>query len=169
MEKYLQPFARKIVSILFSPLVKLRINPNLFTLFSLIFAVLAFVYFENRFYLVLFSVLHLICDGIDGFLARELKKETKFGKYFDIFTDRTYEFLMILRFGYEGYLVLLLIFLLYLILNLLNERFFYSRTVIVIGIILGFYELTYYTVFVIYGVGLLLHFKDYFKFGCEIK
>ena len=89
-----------------------------------------------------------------------MKKESLFGKYFDYFTDRLYTLLMIIRFGFEGFYILIIIFILYCIFNLFNEKFLYSRTVIVIGIMLGLYELTYYTVFVIYSVGVLLHIKD---------
>ena len=121
-------------------LIKLKISPNLLTLFSLMFVLLSFKYlFVNYFLFVLFSLSHLLMDILDGLVARKTKKETKFGYYFDYLVDRLYPVLMVFKFG--NYTVLLIL-LLYQVLNLINRKHLYFRTGLMIGFILTLYSLT---------------------------
>lgn len=101
---YYQQFlesTRKIRSKLLEPvgkfLLRLKLTANHLTFFSFILGLTA-VYFllQNHLLFIVFAVLHLIADGLDGVLAR-LTKPTLTGKYFDYFADRAITFFLLLR------------------------------------------------------------------------
>ena len=77
---------------------KLGISPDTWTLLSMFFAVLAFFSILNRDFLfgAMFIIFSGIIDLIDGAVARETKRVTKFGAYLDTIADRYSEFLYIL-------------------------------------------------------------------------
>ena len=78
---------------MFLPLLKLfksaGISPNTITLVSLACGVLSgiFIFFRYLSAAVVFLILHLFLDGIDGTLAIYLKKRTFQGGIFDVTTD----------------------------------------------------------------------------------
>lgn len=76
----------------------LGISPNTWTLISLLFAIAASFLILNYYFLLgaIFIVVSGIIDLIDGAVARETKKVTKFGAYLDTVVDRYNEFLYIL-------------------------------------------------------------------------
>ncbi len=92
---------RKLRTKLFQPLarflLKLKFTANRMTFLSFLLG-LACVYFLFQNYLLffLFGAFHLLADGLDGVLAR-LTKISKFGSYFDFFTDRTIFFLILIK------------------------------------------------------------------------
>ena len=55
--------------------------------------------FDNYFYFVLFAILHLFLDALDGVLAR-ISGETFFGKCFDMATDNFITFLALIKVGF---------------------------------------------------------------------
>jgi len=68
-------------------LVKLKLTPNVLTTFSLVCGLLSVYFlFQNYIWFVLFGVLHLFFDAMDGVAARA-SKSTKFGDYYDHLTD----------------------------------------------------------------------------------
>ena len=92
MFKYRKKIDRKIASKLVKYLLKTSITPNQITTFSLLLAAFAAVFFSFGIYFfsVIGSILFIISkflDNVDGQLARELKTTTKFGYYYDNFTD----------------------------------------------------------------------------------
>lgn len=94
-------WSRKFRSHYFVPigrlLLRAKFKANQITFFSLVFG-LASVYFlfKDHFFFIVFILLHLACDGLDGVVAR-LTKPTLFGNYFDHITDQTVTFLIFLK------------------------------------------------------------------------
>ncbi len=79
-------------------LIRLKVQPNLITVLSLLIAIFAFwVYKNGTFWLggiiLLFSS---ILDTFDGELARQTNRVTKFGGFLDSTIDRVNEFLIYL-------------------------------------------------------------------------
>ncbi len=98
MEK-ISSFARRfLVRPLVQPLVRLKINPNIITLTSLVFAIIAFLYYKNGVFWLgaIFLFLCGIFDTFDGELARQGNHTTKLGGFLDSTIDRINEFLVYL-------------------------------------------------------------------------
>jgi phosphatidylglycerophosphate synthase len=72
------------------PISRVRITPNILTMFGLFFGVILFLNAKTSWASVLL-VLSLICDGIDGSLAILTKKSTKWGAILDSVVDRLTE------------------------------------------------------------------------------
>ena len=99
MFKYRKKIDEKIASKAVKYLVKTSVTPNQVTTFSLLLAAFAAVFFSFGIYFfsVIGSLLFIFAkflDHVDGQLARELKKETKLGWYYDSFVDTTTYVLM---------------------------------------------------------------------------
>ena len=99
MFKYRKKIDEKIASKVVKYLVTTSITPNQVTTFSLLLAAFAAVFFSFGIYFfsVIGSLLFIFSkflDHVDGQLARELKKETKFGWYYDSFVDTATYILM---------------------------------------------------------------------------
>jgi len=92
MFKYRKKIDEKLAEKAVKYLIKTSITPNQITTFSLLLAAFAAVFFSFGiyFFAVIGSLLFIFAkflDHVDGQLARELKKETKFGWYYDSFVD----------------------------------------------------------------------------------
>lgn len=76
---------------------KLNISPNTWTILSLGFAITAFLFIVNRYFLVgaFLIIISGLMDLIDGAVARKTKKVTRFGAFLDTVIDRYNEFLFI--------------------------------------------------------------------------
>ncbi len=77
------------------PISRVRITPNILTMFGLFFGVVLFLNANTSWASVLL-VLSLICDGIDGSLAILTKKSTKWGAILDSVVDRLTEIFWVL-------------------------------------------------------------------------
>ena len=77
------------------PISRVRITPNILTMFGLFFGVILFLNANTSWASVLL-VLSLICDGIDGSLAILTKKSTKWGAILDSVVDRLTEIFWVL-------------------------------------------------------------------------
>ena len=77
------------------PISRVRITPNILTMFGLFFGVILFLNANTAWASVLL-VLSLICDGIDGSLAILTKKSTKWGAILDSVVDRLTEIFWVL-------------------------------------------------------------------------
>jgi phosphatidylglycerophosphate synthase len=77
------------------PISRVRITPNILTMFGLFFGVILFLNAKTSWASVLL-VLSLICDGIDGSLAILTKKSTKWGAILDSVVDRLTEIFWVL-------------------------------------------------------------------------
>jgi len=77
-------------------LISLRVHPHYLTFSGLVFSFLAFNFFRNAhlFYGGLMIILAGICDVLDGRLARETQKMSRFGALIDSIVDRYSEVFM---------------------------------------------------------------------------
>jgi archaetidylinositol phosphate synthase len=94
--------------LLVKPLAKLKITPNILTIFGLFFGVLLYLNALSN-WAVILLILSLICDGIDGSLAIITGKASKWGAMLDSVIDRVTEFFWALTFiaiGANQYLVI---------------------------------------------------------------
>ena len=92
MFKYRKKIDEKIAEKVVKYIAQTSITPNQVSTFSLLLAALAAVFFSFGIYVfsVIGSILFIFSkflDHVDGQLARELKKESKFGWYYDSFVD----------------------------------------------------------------------------------
>ena len=94
--------------LLVKPLAKLKITPNILTIFGLFFGVLLYLNALSN-WAVILLILSLICDGIDGSLAIITGKGSKWGAMLDSVVDRVTEFFWALTFiaiGANQYVVI---------------------------------------------------------------
>ncbi|HEY8998932.1 MAG TPA: CDP-alcohol phosphatidyltransferase family protein [Candidatus Saccharimonadales bacterium] len=110
VEKGLKPIARPLSSV----------NPNIITLFGLIFPIVFFVLLLHKVYA--WALLVFVFNGVDmldGMIAREQHKVTAFGGFLDSTVDRFADFAVIVAFGFADIVkwgvVLTLVLLSYLI------------------------------------------------------
>ena len=99
MFKYRKKIDEKIAGRVVKYLIQTSITPNQVSTFSLLLAAFAAVFFSFGIYFfsVIGSILFIISkflDHVDGQLARELKRESKFGWYYDSFVDTATYILM---------------------------------------------------------------------------
>ena len=92
MFKYRKKIDEKIAEKAVKYLVQTSITPNQVSTFSLLLAAFAAVFFSFGIYFfsVIGSILFILSkflDNVDGQLARELKTTSKFGWYYDYFSD----------------------------------------------------------------------------------
>ena len=106
--------------------LNLGITANMMTFMALLFG-LAAVYFlfENHSLFILFVILHLLADGIDGIIARTATP-TVFGSYFDHIADQSITVLVIVKIGwflqdYFAYIAAFL-FLLTQVIHFISKR-----------------------------------------------
>ena len=83
----------KIETPIVSFLHKLKVSPNLLSIFGLIFGIIAavFIGLDNLILAALFLVIGAVADLFDGSLARKYGKETVFGAFLDSVIDRIQE------------------------------------------------------------------------------
>jgi len=64
-------------------------TPNIITTFSLLFSIISIInlYYNKIILMILSLILSYIFDSIDGYYARKYKMCSKFGDYYDHFTD----------------------------------------------------------------------------------
>ena len=79
---------------------KTGLTPNQYTLISLVFVLAAFCFLlkEKLVWALIFFLLAILLDFIDGAVARFLQKETKRGAYLDTICDRYVEGIILLGF-----------------------------------------------------------------------
>lgn len=118
MLSFLKPITEKALQPVARPLRKL--NPNIITLFGLVFPVLFFVCVVHKMYvLALIVFIFNAVDMLDGIVARSQHKVTAFGGFLDSTVDRFADFTVLVAFGFAGLvrwgIVLVLVLLTYLI------------------------------------------------------
>lgn len=87
--------------VLTKPIISLRISPNFLTLLSVLLGALFLGTIEGAI-AILFLVLSLLLDGIDGTVAIISKRTSKFGAALDAFADRIVESLWAFGFYLMG-------------------------------------------------------------------
>jgi len=161
------------VGIFFS---KLRVTANTMTFISLIFGILAVYFlFQNYYFFVLFALLHLLVDGLDGTIARATT-ETNFGKYFDHAVDSLVVFLILIKIGfvfsdYYPFLVVGLFFMAQLAYfsSKLTAPIMMTRTISLILLLLYIPELLTFTEFIPVLVYLLAGMTSLFSLARQLQ
>jgi phosphatidylglycerophosphate synthase len=89
-------------NILAWPFIKLKFPPNAISVFGLILALIGayFVIQQNWPFALLFFILAPAMDLIDGKVARELKKVSNWGNYFETMIDKLVDFAMLGSFAF---------------------------------------------------------------------
>jgi len=99
LENILLPIAKRI-----------NVNPNLLTVLSIILT-LGSAYYILKSELVVAAALFLVgalLDALDGMVAREHHRTTKFGAFFDQFADRLNDGAMVIAIVLAGYISVLI-------------------------------------------------------------
>jgi len=99
LENILLPIAKRI-----------NVNPNLLTVLSIILT-LGSAYYILKSELVVAAALFLVgavLDALDGMVAREHNRATKFGAFFDQFADRLNDGAMVIAIILAGYISVLI-------------------------------------------------------------
>lgn len=146
-------------------LVKIGITANQMTSISFLMAMLAvyFLFVKNNLFVV-FVLLHFFCDILDGEIAR-LTKATRFGSWFDYFTDRSVVVLLLIKtYFYLGindmlYWSALGLFFVHHILYLMFKRkiiILYSRSFILILFMFKIYVEAFVVLLTINSFGIVL-------------
>jgi len=93
----LRPKIGALQNFLAAPFIALKINPNVISVFGLVFAVIGayFVYSQQWPLALVFFILAPCVDLIDGTVARALKKASPWGNYFETMLDRFVEFVLL--------------------------------------------------------------------------
>lgn len=88
-------------------IAKTGINPNIFSSFALVLAVIAAYFIANKNITmgIVFVIITAIWDALDGSLARAERKVTKFGNYLDAMIDRYVEIIIYLGFALSGFFI----------------------------------------------------------------
>jgi archaetidylinositol phosphate synthase len=79
------------------PFIKLKIDPNLISVFGLVLAIIGayFVTQQNWLLALIFFILAPTMDLIDGTTARALNKRSNWGNYFETMIDKLVDFAML--------------------------------------------------------------------------
>ena len=109
MEGPIDVYCLKIAEKLAPVLHKLGHTPNIVTTYSLISSVISLysLYHGKFLAFVIFSVFGYIFDCTDGYMARKYKMETKFGDFYDHFTDSAtniaWIYIVLQRYGWKAF------------------------------------------------------------------
>ncbi|HLD79375.1 MAG TPA: CDP-alcohol phosphatidyltransferase family protein [Candidatus Nanoarchaeia archaeon] len=142
VEKFRRYRSKKLEKIA-KAIANLGINANHITTLSFLSGIAAIYFLFNNYHLfVVFALLHLVFDGLDGVIAR-VTKPTAHGKYFDLISDSAFTFLAMVKTGIylrEWYAYLAAgLFLLALIIHLaskLEAPILFMRTMFVIVLVI---------------------------------
>jgi len=79
------------------PFIKLKVDPNLISVFGLVLAIVGayFVTQQNWLLALIFFILAPTMDLIDGTTARALNKRSNWGNYFETMVDKLVDFAML--------------------------------------------------------------------------
>ncbi|MBY9019591.1 MAG: CDP-alcohol phosphatidyltransferase family protein [Candidatus Lokiarchaeota archaeon] len=95
LRRIFRPLVKKVAHLL----SRVGLSPNLATTIMLSFSIIGFIFLVFLSSLFLFSIFIFATgffDGVDGAIAREQEKVTKFGGFFDSLMDRISEFVIFL-------------------------------------------------------------------------
>jgi len=134
----LDPFAKV--------LHKIGVSPNFATSLSFLTGIFAAYFLFKDFPLFLtFAIAHFIFDLFDGAVARISKKVTTFGRWFDYGTDRTVTLLLLIQCAFflqdELIFWIIIIYIIHHLIYILHKGdiiLFYSRSVLLFSLMLGY-------------------------------
>ena len=97
----IERFYRPITDFLFRILIKTKITPNNITTLSIFFGLVSGIFFSfgdrlNLIIGVVFSQFSLICDLLDGDLARTKKLSSEYGMWYDMIATKFFKYFIFL-------------------------------------------------------------------------
>ena len=95
LRKIFRPLVKRVAHLL----SRLGLSPNIATIIMLSFSIISLIFLVFLSSLLLFSIFVFATgffDGVDGAIAREQERVTKFGGFFDSLMDRISEFVIFL-------------------------------------------------------------------------
>lgn len=110
LDAHIRPYINPPLEHLAILLVKLKLTPNMITLFSFLCGAVSMLLIINQYYLsaLSFILINRLCDGLDGAVARlnsqlsTSKHNNDFGGYLDIVCDFIFYSGVIFAFGYSN-------------------------------------------------------------------
>ncbi|MBI2662682.1 CDP-alcohol phosphatidyltransferase family protein [Candidatus Woesearchaeota archaeon] len=160
-------YRTKKLSSLAKFLLKLKISANVMTTLSLLFGLTSIYFlFNNHLLFIIFAILHLLADILDGVLARS-SKSTAFGQYYDYSVDQIIAVLLIIKIGvylneYYAYIAAFLYLLTHFIyiINKFKSPILFARTFTVVILFFNLPTLAFLTAGVIsvYSLALQLQY-----------
>ena len=131
-KKAVKKFVEPIIKII----AKTGISPAIVTLFSFLCGISSVYFlFKNQTLFIVFALLAILFDIIDGHLARYLHKESKIGYWLDQGNDRFINFLMLLKYNiiFGTYWIVLPLYVIHYFLFFVfkTKNVIYTRAVLV--------------------------------------
>ena len=169
MSNYYLNILKEKTNFLFDPLIrvlaKTKIHPHFFTLLSFLSGLVAVFNIENRSTFILFGILTIFFDIVDGHLARYTKRVTTLGKYLDVHSDRIIELLLIVfaPVNHSLIIVAVVLFLAHHFLYYWVETAFFFRTFLVFGFALGVYKAALVIAIIVYVASSVWQVKELLK------
>lgn len=126
-ENFLDNFLIIICDKISDSLHRINITPNIVTTLGFILALLScyYLYHYKILYFLPLYLLSYFCDCLDGFMARKYKQTSKFGDYFDHFTDIAqiviYIYILYKRYNITKYPHVLVISIIFVLLLLVAQ------------------------------------------------
>ncbi|MBL7051401.1 CDP-alcohol phosphatidyltransferase family protein [Candidatus Woesearchaeota archaeon] len=147
--------------------IRIGVSPNIMSGFCFIFGLIAVYFlFVNHFLFVIFMLLHLLADKLDGVIARATNKVSKKGEWLDYLIDTVIAILLLLKsvFYLNEFFVILVLF--YFILHhgifigTRNRKYLVgSRTFLCVFYIVGWFNVGLFISIVASFIGMVLQIK----------
>lgn len=144
----------------------LKINPSLISILGLVFGIISVYYLFNSVLMFgLFFVLHVLCDVLDGNLARSLGVSSYSGFLMDFTVDRIVQFFVMLKYYlvFGNMFVVLVFYVLHNLLFFVSDEVYYTRTLMGVLFIFGFFYLGMILVGLVTFYGLAVQLKKLYK------
>ena len=145
----------------FTPIMRLiaktKVHPNFLTMCSFLSGLCAVIFLKEKGLFILFGVLSITFDILDGHLARYANKVTDLGAFLDEGSDRSIELLLIIFSPVQKELIFLAIclFVIHQLLFLFFVRTkFFARTLLIVIFAVQLYSVGVLVAVTIYGLGI---------------
>jgi phosphatidylglycerophosphate synthase len=148
-------------------LASIGVTANKMTLVSFLMGIASVIFlFKNNWLFVLFAALHLLCDVLDGEIARFTKKATNYGVWLDHCADMFITLLLLGKtYFYIGqfeiplllYWSVVVLYAVHNLIFIISKRtlsMIYSRTLILILFAFGFVMYAYYLILIVNALGI---------------
>jgi phosphatidylglycerophosphate synthase len=136
------------------------ISKDTVTGFSMASGILAIVFlFKIHWLFVVFALLHLFFDNLDGAVARLTRTENEFGAKLDFWVDRGFEFFLLIKAAFflrsdYAVLAIILIVINYAFFMIAKTDVIYTRSLILIGFLFTLFDITVVLAFITASVSI---------------
>ncbi|MBI5392021.1 CDP-alcohol phosphatidyltransferase family protein [Candidatus Woesearchaeota archaeon] len=161
-----QKVKKKITPFL-TPLLKfldhIGVTAHFLTFISFISGLFSLYFLFTPQLLLPLAFLHIVCDVLDGQLARYSKTFSPLGFYLDYGNDRLIELLLLLRISFHFHLSLFVVGLFFihqLLYFVFNTNLWYGRTLLLLFSVFQLFTLGIFVVSIIYAFGIFLQLRE---------